>query len=504
MKIPTGWERCEISQVLATQDNGKLLKQGWSPKCEKHPAPTDSDWGVLKTTSIQSGAFLAEHNKALPDSLHPKPGLEVAAGDLLLTCAGPRSRCGIPCLVRSTRPRLMVSGKMYKMRASRQVLPAFAEAWLLTSEAQQAVDRMKTGGSDSGLNLTQGRFLRLPFPLAPLPEQGRIVAKMESLFAGLDEGLAALNRARANLERYRASVLKAAVEGRLTGGWRAENPPEESGELLLARIATTDVDSCGPPFGRRHDDLPNGWGKAPVAALIREPLRNGKSARASSDGQGVRTLTLSAVTEGDFSQRNTKLTTVAPNKVSSLWLEAEDILVERSNTPELVGLARMYCGPANYAIFPDLLIRVRCDQRISAAFVEFCLQSPEARSYFRSRARGSSGSMPKINQTTVAELTLPLPPRTEQDEVVARCRNLLSEADVLQRELAMASRRVGSLRQSILTRAFEGRLVPQDPEDEAASVILERIRAERKAEKTRRQRQSRLTKLNRERQDGDS
>jgi len=112
--------------------------------------------------------------------------------------------------------------------------------------------------------------------------------------------------------------------------------------------------------------------------------------------------------------------------------------------------------------------------------------------------------MPKINQTTVAELTLPLPPRTEQDEVVARCRNLLSEADVLQRELAMASRRVGSLRQSILTRAFEGRLVPQDPEDEAASVILERIRAERKAEKTRRQRQSRLTKLNRERQDGDS
>ena len=213
MRIPTRWERCEISDVLAAQDNGKLLKQGWSPRCEKHPALTDS-WGVLKTTSIQSGSFLAHYNKALPDSLHPRPGLEVATGDLLLTCAGPRSRCGVPCLVRSTRPRLMISGKMYKMRASPQVLPAFAEAWLLTSEAQNAVDRMKTGGSDSGLNLTQGRFLRLPFLLAPLPEQRRIVAKIESLFARLDEGIAALKRAQANLDGYRASVLRAAVDGR--------------------------------------------------------------------------------------------------------------------------------------------------------------------------------------------------------------------------------------------------------------------------------------------------
>lgn len=345
--------------------------------------------------------------------------------------------------------------------------------------------------------LSKTRAALLPFPLAPLSEQRRIVARIESLFARLDEGIGPLRRAKHNLERYRAAVLRAAVQGRLTDRWRMEEPPEESGDLLLARIGRTAVDGFGPPFGRSHEDLPAGWASAPLAMLIREPLRNGKSARASSDGQGVRTLTLSAVTEGDFSERNTKVTAVDGRKVSNLWLEAGDIFIERSNTPELVGLARMYCGPADYAIFPDLLIRVRCDRRISAAFVELCLQSPDARSYFRSRARGSSGSMPKINQTTVAELTLPLPARVEQDEIVARCRSILSEVERRRRVLAVASRRVASLRQSILSRAFEGRLIAQDPNDEPASVLIERIRVERKRKK-KRNKQRRPTKPNRQ------
>ena len=129
----------------------------------------------------------------------------------------------------------MISGKMYRMHVSRWVDPSFAEAWLLSTEAQKAIDRMKTGGSDSGLNLTHSRFLQLPFLVAPLAEQHRIVAKVEDLFAKLDSGVSALRRAREKLERYRTSVLKAAVEGRLTEQWRKENPPKESGEELVGR-----------------------------------------------------------------------------------------------------------------------------------------------------------------------------------------------------------------------------------------------------------------------------
>ena len=95
---------------------------------------------------------------------------------------------------------------------------------------------MKTGSSDSGLNLTQARFKRLKIPIAPLPEQCRIVAKLDELFSELDAGVAALERAQAKLKRYRASVLKAAVEGKMTEEWRQENPPDETGEELLERI----------------------------------------------------------------------------------------------------------------------------------------------------------------------------------------------------------------------------------------------------------------------------
>ncbi len=93
--------------------------------------------------------------------------------------------------------------------------------------------------NSAGVNLPRISAKRLAeyrFRLAPRPEQHRIVAKIESLFARLDEGVAALKRAEANLERYRASVLKAAVEGRLTEQWRRENPPTETGEDLLRRI----------------------------------------------------------------------------------------------------------------------------------------------------------------------------------------------------------------------------------------------------------------------------
>ena len=152
---PSNWSSATIDEILWPLHDGRHLHQGWSPQCEKEPAASDEEWGVLKTTSIQPGEFWAHQNKKLPKHLEPRPHIEVKSGDLLLTCAGPRVRCGIPCLVRTTRPRLMISGKMYRFRVSpKHFEPRYLEAFLLSSEAQAAIDRMKTGGSDSGLNLT--------------------------------------------------------------------------------------------------------------------------------------------------------------------------------------------------------------------------------------------------------------------------------------------------------------------------------------------------------------
>ena len=220
-ELPSGWGRRRIADVLAELPNGKILNQGKSPQCEKAPSQSDEIWGVLKTTAIQPGEFVPVHNKRLPSNREPDESIEVASGDLLLTCAGPRVRCGVPCLVRETRPRLMLSGKMYRFRPDEELIGAeFLEGYLLSPSAQKLIEGMKTGTSDSGLNLTHGRFSELPVPLPPVEEQKRIVEILEDQLSRLDASLAVADAVEERSTALRRSLLHSAFRGRLTEEWR--------------------------------------------------------------------------------------------------------------------------------------------------------------------------------------------------------------------------------------------------------------------------------------------
>ena len=175
--------------------------------------------------------------------------------------------------------------------------------------------------------------------------------------------------------------------------------------------------------------LPLGWIWTRLGTLLQEPLRNGHSAKATSDPGGIRTLTLTAVTKGDFSEENTKLTVAQPEAVADLWLRSGDLLIERSNTPELVGTARLFRGPDGFAIFPDLLIRARLLPLVSDQYIEAVLQSEASRRYLRARARGIAGSMPKIDQATIECLPVPLPPLAEQRRIVAAIQTQFTRLD---------------------------------------------------------------------------
>ena len=208
--LPAGWRRLPIRDLLDS------LGQGWSPQCEGEARNSEDEWAVIKTTAVQSLQFRGDENKKLPGSLAPREHLELKPGDLLITRAGPRDRVGVTCLVKATSPRLIACDKVYRLRCKHNlVYPEFLELALNAPHVTDALNRLKTGISDSGVNLTQARFGELVIPVPPLEEQRKIVAEIEKQFTRLDAGVAALKRVQADLKRYRAAVLKAACEGKL-------------------------------------------------------------------------------------------------------------------------------------------------------------------------------------------------------------------------------------------------------------------------------------------------
>lgn len=209
------------------------LDQGWSPKCESEPADTDADWAVMKTTAVQPIDFRPEANKRLPASLQPRPELEIRVGDVIITRAGPRSRVAITCVVRATRPKLMLCDKAYRMRmAADRADPYYVGYMLNAPSVVEQLEQLKTGINDSGLNLTQAKFLALELP-CPSPElQREIVRRLDVAFAWIDRLAAEANSACKLIDHLDQAVLSKAFQGKLV----PQDPADEPASALLARI----------------------------------------------------------------------------------------------------------------------------------------------------------------------------------------------------------------------------------------------------------------------------
>ena len=519
-ELPLSWALVKIVDVLAANQNGKPFQQGWSPQCEKLPAGSD-EWGVLKTTAIQEGDFWEHKNKRLPNSLEPKPHLVVKNGDILMTCAGPRSRCGVTCLVKKSRDKLMMSGKMYRFRCDPDKAYSEYLAYFLHSrEAQYKIDRMKTGINDSGLNLTYGRFSELDVPLAPKNEQGRICSKIEELFSELDKGIESLKTACVQLKIYRQAVLKHAFEGKLTAQWREANKDKlDAPEQLLGRIkqaraaryeqqlkewksAVKEWEIKGKQGQKPRKPktrtalrlpseaeianlplLPNGWLWTKVQTLLTEPLANGHSVKDRASGFPVLRLTaikkekldLSEAKNGDWEREDA---------LSYLVREGDFLLARGNGSKQLVGRGGLVPASEHDLAYPDTMIRLRVDpSAIDEAFFSYVWNSRLLRRQIEGEARTTAGIY-KINQGHILNFIVPLCSLIEQAVVVERISAVLSAIDGIETEVNKHLGKADMLRQSILKKAFSGQLVAQDPRDEPASVLLGRIRTEReKAEK---------------------
>lgn len=386
--------------------------------------------------------------------------------------------------------------------------PALASPFLLHLLSSGRVVTHAHANS-SGVNLPRvsaEKLGQLEFKLPPLPEQHRIVTKLDELFSELDAGVAALERAQAKLERYRASVLKAAVEGRLTERWREQNPPTETGGELLARIlverrrrweegqlAAFEAKGRKPPkdWKKKYKEpvapdtdglpeLPEGWCWATVDQLLTgiEAGRNFRCLeRPPRDGEmGV--VKVSAVSWGEFLEDESK-TCTDPSKVDPRFLiRTGDLLISRANTIELVGACVIVDQLSRRLMLSDKILRLR-PLRVPPRWLLNVLRSPWGRREIERLATGNQVSMRNISQDSIRSIRIPLAPSEEIDQACDTAHRVLDMAEAAAKLVVSQRHRATHLRQSILSAAFQGRLVPQDPSDEPASALLARIRAER-------------------------
>ena len=192
------------------------MGQGWSPKCANKNSIDDDVWAVIKTTAVQHGYFDYTENKILPYNLEPRNQHEISVGDILITRAGPRSRCGVCCLVRKTKQRLLNCDKVYQIKPNRdKILPEYMEYVLNSPRFLLEINRCKTGGNDSGVNLTQSRFLTIKIPVPSVDIQKKIVEQIESRLSMCDSIECTIDTSLRQAEALRQSILKQAFEGRL-------------------------------------------------------------------------------------------------------------------------------------------------------------------------------------------------------------------------------------------------------------------------------------------------
>lgn len=323
-------------------------------------------------------------------------------------------------------------------------------------------------------------------PLPPLPEQRRIVAKIEELFTRLDAGVSALKKTQAQLKRYRQSVLKAACEGKLVLTEaelaKAEGRTYEPADVLLARILEERREKWNgkgkykepvAPDTSGLPTLPEGWGWATLPQL--GDLARGKSKHRPRDDKRLFGGPYPFIQTGDVKNSNGSIKNFSQTysefglAQSRLWPAGTLCITIAANIADSGILTFPSC-------FPDSVVGFVCeDTNCNVRFIEFFIRTAkkDLEKYAPATAQKN------INLETLGNLAVPLPPLAEQRRIVAEVERRLSVADEVAKTVKQSLAQAERLRQSILKKAFEGKLVAQDANDEPAGVLLERIKAER-------------------------
>lgn len=309
-------------------------------------------------------------------------------------------------------------------------------------------------------------LLPLEITIPNLETQRQIVKQVSENFKRVEKLNEEIESQETYTKQLRQNILQEAIEGKLTVDWRKAHPvvkgnPDFDAQALFEKIQkekkTDRKQKNLVPIteGEMPFEIPDGWKWVRLGEIINEPPKNGYSPKSVSFATSTKTLKLGAVTYGIFNPNEYKYINEIIPKDSCYWLKNGDVLIERSNSPEYVGICAIYDGKDNEFIYPDLLMKFRVNELLSTKLIHKILISSFSRKYFMSKAKGAQKTMPKINQETVLNAMIPLPPLAEQKEIVAKVESLLAKVAELEEQISQRKEYADKLMKSILKDAFE-------------------------------------------------
>lgn len=434
--LPPGWEWTTLGEIADSVKNGIFISR---PGVEPNGVPILRISAVrpltLDTGDLRYTAMSEEEIAAQGALLNP--------GDLLFTrYSGTPEYVGVCTTVPTGLGPLTYPDKLIRVQLPQHVVdPRFvALAFASPSVRDQVKTVLRTTAGQVGIS--GGALKEVPFPLPPLPEQRRIVSALEDHLSRIDAGADSL--------KADSSRLKLLVKRLLVSAVPLEEAPAHWKMVTVAEAGTVDL-------GRqRHPD----WHEGPN---MRPYLR---VANVFEDR-----IDLDDVMEMDF-----------PSDVFERFrLRKHDILLNEGQSPEYLGRPAMYRGHPPEMAFTNSLLRFRASPEVEPEWALLVFRRHMHARRFIKEVRITT-NIAHLSATRFKSVEFPIPPLDEQRAIVDYVSEQLAALARLQSAIESAQAKARTLRSSLLNDAFTGQLVPQDPDDETASLLLERISAERAAQ----------------------
>ncbi|MCC8362627.1 restriction endonuclease subunit S [Lysobacter sp. A6] len=507
-EVPSGWESAKLKDVveLRTGPFGSSLHQ--------HDY-VDGGIPIVNPMHIENGRINpSQKHRVSQETAERLNEFRLDFGDVVLGRRGEMGRCAV---VQATQVGWLCGTGSLIVRPRQGIASDFLQG-LLSSDAVVKHLTAEAVGTTM-VNLNQRILLDLDVLIPPCKEQARIIEKLEELLSDLDAGVAELKAAQRKLAQYRQSLLKAAVEGALTADWRAApGKPQETGADLLQRIlrerrarweqkqlAKFAEQGTAPPKGWRAKysepvapdladlpPLPDGWTWASLDQLAEIQGGIQKQPSRAPVANRYPFLRVANVARGHLKLDEIHEIELFEGELERLALQKGDILVVEGNgSLTEIGRCALWDGSIENAVHQNHLIRAR-PVLVKGEFIEAWLNSLRGIQRMTALAATTSG-LYTLSVGKISKIPVPLPPLSEQDVAMESLAATLAESRGQVAATERSLKQAAAQRKNLLKAAFAGQLVPQDLDEEPASELLARIRAERASNNGSTQRRRRKT-----------